>query len=76
MIQIEDGIPLPSNARGRRESYPWADLGLTESFFAPGANRGSMHSACQRAGKRYGRRFISRPATKDGVEGVRVWRVQ
>lgn len=78
MIQIEDGIPAPfySGTRGPPEVYPWAQLEVGQSFFVPGAKSRPLSATCCKAGKRHGRTFCARPATKDGVEGVRVWRVQ
>ncbi len=77
MIEIESGIPLPPEARGRKIKYPIAALQVGQSFLAACASEDSrkliisVSSLCTRHTKKTGRRYTCR-----GVEGgVRVWRL-
>jgi hypothetical protein len=78
MIKIESGIPLPSEARGRKIKYPFATLQVGQSFLAACAPEDSrklimsVSSLCGKHTKKTGRRYTCRV-----VEGgVRVWRVE
>ena len=67
-IKIEKGVPIPPRDRGHRSSkYPWATMEIGDSFFVPKAKMGSSASI---AGKRYQRKFTTRP---EG-DGTRIWR--
>ena len=72
-IQIERGVPIAPDGRGRRRVYPWHQMGVGDSIFV--ATDNPSHHPVRRAAsfwaKRHGRIFCSRK-----VEGgVRVWRV-
>lgn len=67
-FQIEDGIEMP--ATSRKALYPWASMNPGQSFFAPVSKKGGSARAYI-ASKRYGKHFLSRAETKDGVDGVR-----
>jgi hypothetical protein len=77
MIEIESGIPLPSEPRGRKIKYPIAALQVGQSFLvacAPEDSRKqikSVGSLCGLHTKKTGHRFTSR--TVEG--GIRVWRL-
>ena len=73
MLTIEKNVPLPANPinPGSEKKYPLRELEVGDSFTAPFAQRAALASAMHKAGKRYGRRFISR---REG-DAVRVWRV-
>lgn len=77
MIQIDSDIPMPffQGKSGRPETYPWGKLEVGQSFFVPNGNDRWFRSSCGAAGKRYGWQFRVRAWTENGVEGVRVWRV-
>ena len=84
-IMVERGIPVPAKAvsPGRTTKYPWHSMEVGDSFFVPGM---SIYKSEPDGRKRFayhnGERFVSgskwtmRRATKDGVQGVRVWRVK
>ena len=74
-IQIDSDVPLPG-LRSERTGLPWSELELRQSFFVPKGNRASVAAGASRNGKRLGRRFTTRPRIENGVEGVRVWRVE
>ena len=70
-FQIEKGIPVPET-RGRG-LYPFADMGVGDSFFVGGevSARSNALTAALNFGKRNGLKFSSRNV--DG--GLRIWRV-
>lgn len=72
MIQIDKGIPIPENARRGRHGYPWADMGVGDSFFVSNGRVANFRSTCWHACVRHKpKKFICR-----AVEGgVRVWRI-
>lgn len=69
-----------------RAKYPWANLAIGESFFVPAGSTPLLVKQSQLCalGLRYSDhhpkhpalRFTTRCLIKDGIEGVRVWRVQ
>jgi hypothetical protein len=77
MIEIENGIPLPSQSRGMKRKYPIVELEVGQSFLvvcSPEISRKrimSVSSLCNRHARKTGFRYTCRVV--DG--GVRVWRV-
>lgn len=81
-FEIEDNIPLPEKRIGvKGESiYPFDKIGINQSFFVgstgtvkePWKTLTSMASRLSR--ELYPKKFITARQTKDGVDGVRVWR--
>jgi len=70
--KIDRGIPLPQNRkRGRKASYPFADLEIGDSFLVPFANVRTMRSAAYQARIRMDKTFY---CAKEGQHSVRVWR--
>lgn len=84
-------IPPRSNSRRTANStqtqfiFPWDDLRVGDSVFVPRPkDRDPRHhhtnvmAACQSYRLRCRRpvKFVTRQATKNGVEGVRLWRTQ
>ncbi len=66
MIKIERKIPMPSR-RGARNSYPWADMKVGDSFFlADKSIRGSLYVTAGRHGYKI--------AVRNDGEGIRIWR--
>jgi len=82
MYEIEDNIPVQ---RVRKSKYPFAELKVGQSFFAPteGENAsvaGTIRSAVKMHAKREHERgnqydFKTVTEVKDGVAGIRVHRV-
>jgi len=72
-IKIEKDVPIHGggNAGNRNpEKYPFREMEVGDSFFIA-ENPKAVQSSAYVAGKRLGRRFITR---REG-DGVRVWRV-
>ncbi len=76
MIEVQDGIPMPKpRGRGRRK-YPWAALGVGQSFFVPDGSQKRLANAAYQwiRNNPMGQRFETRNMVENGVAGVRVWR--
>jgi hypothetical protein len=71
-ITIDTDIPVPSVRP--HSKYPWQSLEVGHSFFAPINQKGGS-AVAYGASKRYGKHFIGRKETKDGVDGVRFFHV-
>ena len=72
-IKIDKGVPISRLQRsGRRGIYPWQDMEVGDSFFAPDQTVTQMAGAASSNHKSTGRKYSCR--TVDG--GVRVWRVK
>lgn len=85
MYKIDVNIPLPTT-RGRPAefSFPFANMQVGDSFFVPAGAEGlekirsRLSSSIVRFRARVARtaKFSTRVVVEDGVNGVRVWRVQ
>lgn len=69
-ISITKGMPAP---RGRRAKYPFRDMEIGDSFFAPGSSVIGIHGCARRHRPM---RFTCRTVVEDGVAGIRVWRIE
>ena len=70
-IKIDKGVPMPS----RRNKYPWDKLHEHgDSFFIPGKITVELGHIAKVA-RRRGFEVIARTVTENGVQGVRVWRI-
>ena len=80
--------PIPSSVRGGTRKYPFADMEIGGFFFIPGREKNNMATHAATAGKKHGKRFITRlvimhetpegwqPASEgdeDAVKGIGVW---
>lgn len=79
MFKIDDGIPVAPVQKTSK--YPVADLEVGQSFFVPldGKTSTGIQGALNSAAKperAKGKSFVTRTITEDGVEGVRIWRVE
>ena len=69
-IVIEKNVPAPANPRRRK--YPFAEMEVGDSFFAPNIKISSVtYSFARHPGKK----FTARTVTENGVKGFRVWRI-
>jgi hypothetical protein len=68
-ISITKGMPAP---RGRRSKYPFRDMDIGDSFFAPGSSVIGIHGCARRHRPM---RFTCRSIVENGIPGVRVWRI-
>lgn len=57
---------------GRPPKYPLRQLAVGESFFVPGIH---VNDICKRTYAFKPLRFRSRTVVRNGVQGVRVWRI-
>lgn len=84
-MKIDKHIPPPVarafKGKGNHLSaYPFREMAVGDSVFYAGANkRSAQHPAYMVARgiqKRDGLRFTLRSVVEDGVEGVRIWRLE
>jgi hypothetical protein len=68
-IEITKGLPTPHRGRSK---YPFRDMELGDSFFAPGGTVIGLHGCARRHRPM---RFTCRSVVENGVAGVRVWRI-
>ena len=68
-LAVDKGIPLPEEKK--RNVYPYKQMDVGDSFFAPGTKITVMCNLQYRMGKKTGMKFTAR---KEG-DGVRVWRI-
>lgn len=78
-FKIETGVPMPSQSHRRVRGYPFADMGVGDSFFvaAEGGEtlkvvQSRLSAALARQCRRNGWKYVTRQV--DG--GVRGWRVE
>jgi hypothetical protein len=55
--------------------YPFMGMDVGDSFFIPTLNSAEIIYSAMEAGKQHGIRTKAYAAMKDGIMGVRVWRV-
>lgn len=68
-IEITKGLPTP---RGRRAKYPFREMEVGDSFFAPGSSVIGIHGCARRHRPM---KFTCRSLVENGVAGIRVWRI-
>jgi hypothetical protein len=76
MIEIESGVPLPVRRKSR---FPFAAMKVGDSIFVPAETAADRKRVTSRAGvfkfDHAGWDYRTVVETKNGVRGVRVWRV-
>lgn len=73
---ISSNIPMPAIVGAVGRGYPWDEILVGESFFAPGKAK-TVSTVTYRPNKLLAPKvFAGRRWTEKGVEGVRVWRVK
>lgn len=78
-FKIDDDVPMPPPAGPRakgKSKYPFAELSVGRSFFAPGVSSSGMLTLCKKWREARGWDFTTRRVTENGVSGVRVWRIE
>ncbi len=70
MDTIEKGVPIPLQANTPLRRYPWAEMEVGDSFFAP-IMPGSISGQIRNAQRRHGHKYTTRKV----CGGVRVWRI-
>ena len=71
-VTIEKGIPIPDPGANHLK-YPWTTMEIGDSFIARPQKRSSLSSVLRRYGPK---RFITRKVNEDGVDKIRVWRIE
>jgi hypothetical protein len=65
-----DRYPVPNRDKGRPTKYPWRELQIGQSFFAP-STRVNTAIWSRKTGFRYTQRHVR----ECGSQGIRVWRI-
>lgn len=73
VFKIEKDKPIP---RGTSARYPFSQMEVGDSFFAPKAVSTVSQSARKFAIKNPGYHFSCRRETYEGQDGTRCWRVE
>lgn len=63
---------IASRPAGRPAKYPWKQIAVGESFFAPNRTTHAMHGC---AIHHKPKKFSCKEVIKKGVFGTRVWRI-
>jgi hypothetical protein len=66
IVDIEKGIPIPSNGLKARSKYPWSTMEIGDSFVGPKSLTGQAHHRGLLTGMKY--------VTRTEGDKVRVWR--
>ncbi len=66
---------------GPKQKYPFPNMDVGDSFFVPGGatcgvRKNRVYAAATAYGRTHNMRFSGRMAKENGVEGVRIWRVE
>lgn len=70
VVTVDSNVPIPEDTKTK---YPWATMGVGDSFLCPFSKRSSVAGAAVRYGQRTGKKFTIK---KMGEDIVRVWRVE
>ena len=71
-FKVEKGIKIPEPKRGAVSRYPWASLGIGDSFFVDGKSSRHMGVLTFSRGQRDGRKY----AVRTEGTGSRIWRIK
>jgi hypothetical protein len=76
-FKIEKGVPMPT-LRTAYKRLPLDKMEIGDSIFVPGMSSkgGGSNSAVGYWGKRLNAKFVRRAEKVDGVQGLRIWRVE
>lgn len=77
MFEIRNDIPIPSQKRKERtQPYPFGEMNVGDSFFAP-FKKGSIQSYARIFAKQNNVKFrVVEMADENGVAGSRCWRIK
>ena len=72
---VEKNVPPPAGIDRApcAVGFPWAQMNVGDSFFAPGRDARGIGSSAWAAGIRHRKRFRCRTVVEKGVPGARVW---
>ena len=71
-FKIEKGVPIPEKVSGGVSKYPFSEMAVGDSLFAPGEAGARMRTAAYEFARRHGLRFMARTVENE----VRIWRVE
>jgi hypothetical protein len=81
-VKIDKDVPV-IQPRQTSSLYPWATMGVGDSFFVATSETESsakfqsrISAAACSYQRNHGQKFTTRCITESGVAGVRVWRVE
>lgn len=79
-VKIDKGIPItpqvgPKGNKGNRK-YPWYEMEVGDSFFVPSTNPSRFMGSKYNYLRARGIEISCRAVTENGINGVRVWRVE
>lgn len=72
-MHVDTVTEKPVKKSGRPAKYPWREMAVGDTFFAPGRTTNSMHGC---GGRYRPMRFRCKQRMINGVFGTRVWRVE
>lgn len=73
MVTIDKDIPVVNQKTKSR--YPFFVMDVNDSFFVPLEKSNSVKARASQLNKKTSLKFTASLDTKDGVTGLRVWRV-
>tara|TARA_R110000772_G_scaffold45492_1_gene104209 strand:- start:2082 stop:2318 length:237 start_codon:yes stop_codon:yes gene_type:complete len=78
MYKIEKNVEMPKevDGRGAKAKYPFENLKLGESFFAPGVDAKDLSNVSMYWKRKLKRNYTVRTVTDEGVSGSRAWRTE
>lgn len=74
MLMIDKNVPIPPERR-KPNKYPFADMKVGDSFFAPGMRPEQIAGSIVKY-RGQGWEFTRRALTENGEAGTRVWRTK
>lgn len=75
-FKIDKSVPMPTDTRGRKVAYPWADMEVGDSIFVPEDRIAATGKSAYVWGQQNGKRFSRRKRVENGVKGARFWRIE
>lgn len=75
-MKIEEDIPAPRRSERTHIGINFADIPVGKSAFFSGSPHGSIRAMAHRTGGKNNMKFMTALAEKDGVKGIRVWRIE
>ena len=72
-ITIEQNVPIPARKHGRPSMYPFAGLGVGDSFFVDGGVARNLYGHISHMKRKFPDRVF---AIRKVEGGVRVWRTE
>lgn len=94
MHEVIKNVPVPKairSGRSPRRRYPFEDMDIGDMFFIPNKSKNTLTTQTSMAGKRLGRKFVTRlthmyltedgweacnPDEPEAVQGIGVWRTR